>query len=487
MDISRSEYQAALEHIVQIALDRNDNVHNLPVVQQNPNHQEEEALLTSKPLPQFGQPLEKTISQVFQTVLNGVPNMNGPRYFGWVMGGTTPASIVGDFLTSIYDLNMAFHQPKDTNAFTIEQLALDMVLDLGHIPRETYPVKLLTPGATASNLVGLLLGRQWVAKKRFNIDIAEEGFCGKTIKVIGGSAHSSVIKAVAVAGIGRGNYVDVSLNERGSKWDLKKLEKILKEQKDGDSEASIVSVGCGEVNTGGSTDDIDKIRLLCTKYDAWLHIDATYGLCARAMPSHAAYAAHIELADSMASDAHKWLNVPYDCGLFYSKHMDMSLEMFAAAKASYLQFGKTIIPQPMDIGIETARRFKALPLYMSLLTYGARGYQELFESNCKFAASLGEWIDLHPDFELLSPVYLHTLLFRVSAKQWTHPEGNEEFIDAVKKTGKAHVSSTMWNGKPAIRGSVNNWRTRLDRDLSIVQQALEEAIRSRMPLKNDFN
>ncbi|KAI9285052.1 pyridoxal phosphate-dependent transferase [Umbelopsis sp. AD052] len=487
MEISRSDYQAALEHIVQIALDRNDNVQDLPVVQQNPNYLEEEALLISNRLPELGQPLEKTISQVFETVLNGAPSMNGPRYFGWIMGGTTPASIVGDFLTTIYDLNMAFHQPKDTNAFTIEQLTLDMVLDLGHIPREAYPVKLLTTGATASNLAGMLLGRQWVAKKRFNINISEDGFCGKTIKLIGGSAHSSIIKAVGVAGIGRSNYIDVSLNERGSKWDLEKLEKILKEQKDGDSEASIVTVGYGEVNTGGFTNDVDKIRALCTKYDAWLHIDATYGLYARAIPSHAQYVAHIELADSMASDAHKWLNVPYDCGLFYTKHMDMSLEIFAAAKASYLKIGRTITPQPMDIGIENSRRFRALPLYMSLLTYGEKGYRELFESNCKFAASLGEWIDLHLDFELLSPVYLHTFLFRVSAGQWTHPGGNEEFVDAVKKTEKAHVSSTMWNGQPAIRGSVNNWRTREDRDLSIVQQALEEAIRSRMPLKNDFN
>ncbi|KAI8580082.1 hypothetical protein K450DRAFT_174193, partial [Umbelopsis ramanniana AG] len=407
------------------------------------------------------------------------------RYFGLIMGGTTPAAIVGDFLTTLYDLNIILHQPKESNAFTIEQLALDMVLDLGHIPRDAFPGKVLTTGATASNLTGILIGRQWVAKKRFNINVAEDGFCGKTIKIIGGRAHSSVVKSVGVAGIGRSNYIDVSLDNRGCNWDLKRLEKILKEQKDGDSEASIVSVGCGEVNTGGFTADIDKIRALCTKYDAWLHIDATYGMYARAMPSYASSAAHIELADSMTSDAHKWLNVPYDCGLFYTKHIDMCLEVFGGVKAAYLESAKTIVPQPMDVGIEYSRRFRALPLYMSLLTYGAKGYQELFENNCKFAVSLGEWIDLHPDLELLTPVYLHTFLFRVSAKQWAHPGGNDEFIDAIKKTEKTYVSSTVWNGKPAIRGTVNNWRTRLDRDLSIVQQVLEETLRSRMPVMNE--
>jgi len=169
------------------------------------------------------------------------------RFFGLITGGTTPASIVGDFLTTLYDLNVALHLPKETNAITIEQLALDMVLDLCQIPREAYPGKLLTTGATASNTMGMMIARQWVGKKRFNIDIAEDGFCGKVIKVIGGKAHSSVIKAVGVAGLGRGNYIDVSLDQRGYKWDLEKLETILKEQMNGDSEGSIVVVGCGEV------------------------------------------------------------------------------------------------------------------------------------------------------------------------------------------------------------------------------------------------
>ncbi|KAI9282979.1 pyridoxal phosphate-dependent transferase [Umbelopsis sp. AD052] len=405
--------------------------------------------------------------------------MEGVRFFGLITGGTTPASIVGDFLATLYDLNVSLHLPKETNAVTIEQLALDMVLDLCHIPREAYPGKLLTTGATASNTMGMMIARQWVGKKRFNIDIAEDGFCGKVIKVIGGRAHSSVIKAVGVAGLGRGNYIDVSLDQRGYKWDLDKMETILKAQMNGDSEGSIVVVGCGEINTGGFTTDIDKIRALCTRYDAWLHIDAAFGLYARAMPSHASLAANIELGDSMTSDGHKWLNVPYDCGLFYTKHIDMCSEVFGGAKSAYLDTGKTSIPQPLSVGIENSRRFRALPLYMSLLTYGAKGYQEVFESNCNFAVSLGEWIDQHPDLELLAPVYLHTVLFRVTAKSWSHPEGNDQFIEAIKGTEKVYVTKTVWDGQPAIRAAMSNWRTELDRDLPIVQQGLEEALQSR--------
>jgi glutamate/tyrosine decarboxylase-like PLP-dependent enzyme len=157
----------------------------------------------------------------------------------------------------------------------------------------------------------------------------------------------------------------------------------------------------------------------------------------------------------------------------------MCLDVFGGAKSAYLDTGKTLIPQPLSVGIENSRRFRALPLYMSLLTYGAKGYQEVFENNCKFAVRLGEWIDQHPDLELLAPVYLHTILFRVSAKQWAHPGGNDEFIDAIKKTEKAYVTKTVWEGQPAIRGAVSNWRTELDRDLPIVQQAFEEALQSR--------
>jgi glutamate/tyrosine decarboxylase-like PLP-dependent enzyme len=128
----------------------------------------------------------------------------------------------------------------------------------------------------------------------------------------------------------------------------------------------------------------------------------------------------------------------------------MCLEVFGGAKSAYLDTGKTLIPQPLSVGIENSRRFRALPLYMSLLTYGAEGYQELFENNCKFAVRLGEWIEQHPDLELLCPVYLHRFLFRVSAKEWAHPEGNDKFIDAIKRTEKAYVSKTFWDGKPAI-------------------------------------
>jgi glutamate/tyrosine decarboxylase-like PLP-dependent enzyme len=165
--------------------------------------------------------------------------------------------------------------------------------------------------------------------------------------------------------------------------------------------------------------------------------------------------------------------------MFYTKHIDMCSEVFGGVKAAYLDTGKTSIPQPLSVGIENSRRFRALPLYMSLLTYGAKGYQEVFENNCKFAVRLGDWIDQHPDLELLAPVYLHTVLFRVSAKQWSHPEGNDEYIEAVKGTEKVYVTKTVWDGQLAIRAAMSNWRTDLDRDLPIVQQALEEALQTR--------
>jgi glutamate/tyrosine decarboxylase-like PLP-dependent enzyme len=128
------------------------------------------------------------------------------------------------------------------------------------------------------------------------------------------------------------------------------------------------------------------------------------------------------------------------------------------------------------MGIENSRRFRALPLYMSLLTYGSKGYQDMFDSNCRFAQQLGHWVDQHTDLELLEPVYLHTVLFRVSAERWMKPGGNDKFIDAIKKTQQMYVSKTVWNGQPAIRAAVSNWRTDIDRDLPIVTKALDTAL-----------
>ncbi|CAM0142915.1 hypothetical protein VKS41_002510 [Umbelopsis sp. WA50703] len=480
MDISRTDFHQALERVVQLALNRNDTLSDLPVVKVNHDFVQAESQLLNTPLPEKGQALNDIFSSVYDTVLKDAPNANGPRYFGLITGGTTPASIVGDFLATLYDLNVSLHLPKETIATAVEQLALDMVLDLCYIPREAYPGKILTTGATASNAVGLMVGRQWVAQKKWNIDIAEDGFCGKTIKLIGGSVHSSVIKAAAMVGIGRRNCIDVSLDDEGHQWDLEQLEKILSEQQLKDNEASIVVVGYGEINTGCFAADVLKIRELCTKYDAWLHIDAAFGMYARAIPSHAHMARHIEVADSMTSDGHKWLNVPYDCGLFYTKHVDVCEQVFGA-KSAYLataDAGGADIRQPLNMSIENSRRFRALPLYMSLLTYGAEGYRDMFASNCRFTELLGDWINEHAGLELLKPVQLHNVLFRATADKWNTAGGNDAFIDAIKETGLLYVSKTVWKGKPAIRAAVSNWRTSIDTDLPITTKAIEIALQS---------
>jgi len=481
MNISQEEIEDAFDRVMDIALHRHEYLPDQPVVQVNDGFAAMEAAILNTRLQEKGKPLGSVFTHIMRDILSPSPSSNGPRFFGLITGGTTPPATVGDFLTTLFDLNVCLHLPKETNATTIEQAALDMVLDLCNIPRTAYPGKLLTTGATASNTMGMLLGRQWVGQKRWGIDIAEDGFCGKVIKVIGGSVHSSVIKAVGVAGIGRRNYIDVSIDQAGETWDLNKLEEILKAQKASDTEGSIVVVGCGEINTGAFSSDVLKIRQLCTEYDAWLHIDAAFGMYARALPSHAALAANIELGDSMTSDGHKWLNVPYDCGLFYCKHVDLCEHVFGGVKAAYLETdssGGAYIPQPLSMGIENSRRFRALPLYMSLRTLGAEGYKEIFANNCEFARSLGEWVDQHPNLELVEPVHLHTVLFRATSEPWTQEGGNDRFIDAIKRTQQMYVSKTVWGGIPAIRAAVSNWRTDLKRDLPIVKNALETALQS---------
>jgi glutamate/tyrosine decarboxylase-like PLP-dependent enzyme len=172
--------------------------------------------------------------------------------------------------------------------------------------------------------------------------------------------------------------------------------------------------------------------------------------------------------------------VPYDCGLFYTKHVDVCEQVFGA-KSAYLataDAGGADIRQPLNMSIENSRRFRALPLYMSLLTYGAEGYRDMFASNCRFTELLGDWINEHAGLELLKPVQLHNVLFRATADKWNTAGGNDAFIDAIKETGLLYVSKTVWKGKPAIRAAVSNWRTSIDTDLPITTKAIEIALQS---------
>jgi glutamate/tyrosine decarboxylase-like PLP-dependent enzyme len=267
-----------------------------------------------------------------------------------------------------------------------------------------------------------------------------------------------------MAGLGR-KSINQSARSKDRPWcfDLDKLEQELKRT----ATLSIVVVNFGEVNTGLYTDNVQQIRALCDKYGAWLHIDGAFGVYLRALADRnvasiysefaRSVTADLELADSIAGDNHKTLNVPYDSGLFLTRSSELMSSVFQNAGAAYLASNVSSIPSPMNIGIENSRRFRALPVYVTLAVYGKSGYTKFLEQIIGFARNLTAWLSNSRHYTPLA-VTEHTactvVLFRANDQAV-----NATLKDQINSTRRVYVSPTLWNGEPAIRVAPCNWNT----------------------------
>jgi glutamate/tyrosine decarboxylase-like PLP-dependent enzyme len=230
----------------------------------------------------------------------------------------------------------------------------------------------------------------------------------------------------------------------------------------------IVIASAGTV-TGTDFDDLSAVSALCRQHQAWFHVDGAFGLFARLSPSRHDWTLGVELADSITCDGHKWLNVPYDCGLFFTRHPQI-LQQSCSVAAPYLDIGPGL-PAFMDRGIENSRRFRALPLWMSLLAYGRQGYAQLVEDNCSQALALAQWIAQSADYELLAPCRLNVVVFRPRAP------GQEvkSCLQRINQSGQVFMTPGQWQGREAIRAAFSNWRTTQD-DVRQVCALLETCV-----------
>ncbi|KAL4803760.1 pyridoxal phosphate-dependent transferase [Aspergillus unguis] len=423
-----------------------------------------------------------------------------PLYYGFVTGGVTPAALFADGIVSAYDQNVQVHLTEHTVATDVEFTTLGLLVDLLQLDREWHNGT-FTTGATASNILGMACGREYVLRAALRrkgiastMSVGESGLfetmlaAGLSgIQVLSTMPHSSLVKAAGVLGIGRANVKDVSLNGDPLQFDFELVRSELQKT----DTATIVAVSCGEVNTGwfatGGLNDMQQLRELCDEYGAWLHVDGAFGIFSRILPDTPEYSVikkgceGIELADSIAGDGHKMLNVPYDCGFFLSRHQGEAMNVFQNANAAYLTGGSSksqSIPSPLNIGLENSRRFRALPVYASLVAYGSKGYQAIVQEQIRLARMIADWLYDHPKYivlpnvgskqELLDKTYMVVLL---SAKD---DEVNRQLAAKIDETLKIYVSGTSWQGRPACRIAISNWRVQADRDFAVVKEVLDD-------------
>jgi glutamate/tyrosine decarboxylase-like PLP-dependent enzyme len=463
-------------------------------------------LLTSLPSQGigFGQ-AQQHLQQDIVPALNG--NSKSPRYYGFVTGGATPIATFADKLAVEEDQNVQVHLPNETVATNVEDAALKMLCELLGFDPSDWPHRTFTTGATASNVVGLACGREYVvaeAAKRAgtSASIARDGLLEATraanihkIQILTTVPHSSLRKAASILGLGHASVIDVSSPTSPHHFSHPALKTALATP----NTASIIAISAAEVNTGlfatTGLAELKAIRSLADEHGAWIHVDAAFGLQARLLlsqpetnPSHehiTAGVAGLELADSITGDAHKMLNVPYDCGFILTKNLSLAQQVFQNPSAAYLNApssGENSIPSPLNIGIENSRRFRALPVYASLAAHGRVGYVEILKRQIKLARAIAAFVLEHPAYELLpladeSSSSLEDRLARIYVIVIFRAKDealNGELVKRMNRTRKLYVSGTQWEGKAAARFAVANWQVDVERDLAIVKEVLDE-------------
>lgn len=415
-------------------------------------------------LPESGIGTENVLKHFEENFANAIANNAGPRYFGFVMGGATPASVAGDWLVSALDQN-----PFGSNnsiAPQLEHQTIHYLKQLFGLSADYFGT--FVTGATMSNFSNLAVARQWVGEQH-GIDFSHEGMADTIpVKVFSATPHASIYKSLSMLGMGRRSITLVNTLPEREAVDLLALEKHLS-QYDG---PCIVIANAGTVNTV-DFDDLNAIGLLKKKYNFWMHVDAAFGGFAACSEKYSHYVDGINYADSITIDAHKWLNVPYDSAMQFTRHKKLQGKVFQN-QASYLG-GDNIHEDLLHFTPENSRRFRALPAWFTLLAYGRDGYREIVERNCALAMRLGEWIYLSEDFRLLAPVRMNVVCFTLQREDLT-TELVQHFLDRVRDDGRAFFTPTVYKGVPGIRAAISNWKT-MDEDIEITIQCLKEVYR----------
>jgi glutamate/tyrosine decarboxylase-like PLP-dependent enzyme len=425
----------------------------------------------NEPLPSSPSDPVAAIEDWFARAEPGIVASPGPRFFGFVVGGVTPAALGADWLTSAIDQNGGLW-PASPAAAETELAVIRWLKELFGLPSDWAGV--LTNGATMANLVGLAAGRQWVGD-RLGFDPANDGLGGNPpIPVLTSTAiHASAIKALSTLGLGRSSVRKVGAPH--GFVDLAELEREF-DQTEG---PVIVVANAGEVNTG-QFDDIGAVADLCARHKegAWLHVDGAFGLFAAISPNHRHLMSGIERADSVASDGHKWLNVAYDCGFAFVRD-EQALRNAFTAKGPYTSGSAGFDAD--DISPEMSRRARGIAAWCALKAYGRDGYQALVERCIDNAVSFAKWVEATPGLELMNAKRvaefpLNVICFRFVPEGLDHAGAdafNKAAVAAIQNDGRAFVTGTVWNGRASIRAAFDNWATS-PADVEVLQQVVAD-------------
>ncbi|MEQ5840649.1 pyridoxal-dependent decarboxylase [Paraburkholderia acidicola] len=418
-----------------------------------------------QPLPSSGPGFDAAFDDFLTRWAPGFSGSAGARYLGFVTGGATPASLAGDWLTSVYDQNPT--AGIDSAAPDLERETVARLRELFGLSDAQKGV--LVSGATMSNLVGLAIAREWLGEQcPTRVDIAEDGVSMlPPIRVLSGAPHSSIYKALSVLGIGRRAVQKIPTLKDREAVDLVALEAALQHY---EGEPVIVVANAGTVNTV-DYDDLQAIAALRSRYRFWLHVDAAFGAFAALSPDHAALVRGLDEADSICIDLHKWLNVPYDAAVQFSRRRDLQVRVFQNSSA-YLGV-PTDNPDFVHLTPENSRRLRALSTWFALAAYGRDGHAEIVRRNIALAHRLGQQIAEQPGLALLAPTRLNVVCFTLADRP--DEARINAYMRAVRDLGDVFITTTVYAGTWGLRAAFCNWRTD-EQDVDRVFESLVRAL-----------
>ena len=399
-------------------------------------------------MPEQGESDAATLAMLDDIASPATVAMAGPRFFGFVVGGSLPVTVATNWLSAAWDQNVHMHEAVPAPA-RLEQVAIDWLVDVLQLPAGTGAG--FVTGATVANFTALAAARHRVCIDA-GWDVEANGLIGapEITVIIGDEAHPTLTKSLGLLGFGRNRVVRVPVDSQG---------RMLAAELPAIAGPTIICTQAGNVNTG-AFDPIGDICDAAKQSGGWVHVDGAFGIWAAASDELQSLVHGMSKADSWATDAHKWLNVPYDSGVAFVRNPN-DLKAAMSITAEYLPVESTR-RNPSDFVPELSRRARGVDVWAALRTLGRVGLQDMIDRCCslarRFEAGLRE-----AGFDVLNDVVLNQVLVSFGDASTTR-----SIIDAIQRDGTCWCGVTVWQGQTAMRISVSNWATtEADVDVSL--------------------
>ncbi|HEY2027091.1 MAG TPA: aminotransferase class V-fold PLP-dependent enzyme [Gemmatimonadaceae bacterium] len=463
----RTDFRPALEAALRRALQYLDGVDDRPVGP-TASLQELRARIC-KSWNVGGMSAADVVNELARDVDGGLNNSINARFYAWVIGGSLPSALAADWLTSTWDQNAGMYAVSPAGAI-VEEAVGGWLIDLFRLPTQTSFA--LVTGCQMAHTTCLAAARSAVLEKH-GWDVERQGMAGSPpITVLCGVRHATIDRTLRLLGFGDASLRTLQTTDAGA-LDPSALETALRALGD---RPAIVLLQAGDLNTG-SFDDFESLIPLARQFGAWVHVDGAFGMWAAATPRYDHLTRGMERADSWATDGHKWLNVPYDCGYGFVADRQSHRDSMSY-HASYLSH-QSEARDPLDWNPEFSRRARGFASYAAMRELGRDGVRELIERTCDCAAALVDGLGQLDGVEVLAtPIINQGVVAFVESPGTVSDEWNDRVIAEIAREGTAFFSGTTFNGRRAMRVSVSNWQTSSDdvaRTIEGVRRALANA------------